>query len=384
MCVGLLWKPEGVVARAKAPNRQAQEPSAKKVTAGDAYMNIQVLKDIPSDQLLPSMRYITVALGVECSFCHDPKSYESDDKPEKATARKMMTMMFALNKDNFNGRREVTCYTCHHGASHASNIPALTAASATGGAVDATAEGTGAQPGPPLSTTAAPGAASGMPTVDEIIAKYTEALGGAAAIEKITTFDKKGTVEVPAQKLKASAEALRKAPNKDVLLVHLPNATEFAQGYNGTAGWQQDPGKSAEDSTGDDLVRAKEAAAFIPGVDLKQNFARVQVAGTDKIGDRDAYRVVAMRAGGGGQVRFYFDTQSGLLLRISQRIDSPLGSLPENTDYSDYREVNGVKVPFTLSEVQVQGPITFKWEQIQANVPIDDTRFNKPVAKDSQ
>lgn len=416
-CVlGLLWKPAGLIARPTAAGEHsqhashtgptwasedlressgpAQEMGAKKVTAGDAYMNVQVLKDIPSDQLLPSMRYITVALGVSCDFCHDPKSFESDDKPQKATARKMMTMMFAINKDNFNGRREVTCFTCHHGVSHAAGMPTLTAMGITGAAPAGPPPGNAMQPGqapggpgaggaPGAPGSSAASAATAVPTADEIIAKYTDALGGAAAIAKITTFDKKGTFEMPARNMKGQAETLRTSPNKGLSILTLASGANFEEGYNGADGWEMPPGHAADDKTGDDLVRAKEASSFIPGLNLKQDFSRVQVAGTDRVGDRDAYRVIAFRPGG-GQVRFYFDMQSGLLLRISDRIDSPLGSLPEDTNFSDYRDVNGVKVPFTVSIVQAQGATTIKWEEIQANVPIDDSRFNKPAAKAAQ
>jgi photosynthetic reaction center cytochrome c subunit len=396
VAMGLLWKPEGLIARSAVPapsaeaasghgmerqgGAQAQESTEKRVpTAGDAYMNVQVLKDIPSDQLMPSMRYITAALGVECSFCHDPKSYESDDKAEKGTARNMMKMMFAINKDNFNGRREVTCYTCHRGASKAANMPTLSAAAMLSrtGAVMPPANAPPAQP----SGVAGGGASTAsMPSVDEILEKYTDALGGAAAIQKITTLDKKGTLEMPIRNLKAQAEMLRKAPDKVVVVVRLPNGAEFAQGYNGTSGWQQEPGHGVDDLKGDDLVREKDAAAFLAGLNLKQAFSRVQVAAVDKIGDREAYRVVAFRSGG-GQVRFYFDTQSGLLWRKSERIESPLGALPQDTEYSDYRDVNGVKVPFTVTEARVEGPTIFKWEQIQANTAVDGARFDKPAAK---
>jgi len=400
-----LWKPEGLIARTSGevasasppsartllhsgsgPSHQlAQESAVKKVTAGDAYMNVQVLKDIPSDQLVPSMRYITVALDVTCDFCHDPKSFDSDDKPQKVTARKMMTMMLAINKDNFNGRREVTCYTCHHSNSKAANIPtalAVAAANGPGGAMPPTNGGPAGPPAAaPSAGNAAPSAAS-MPTVDDILAKYTAALGGSAAVVKITTLSEKGTTEAPARGMHSAMEVLRKAPNKALAILHAPSG-DVAEGYNGTMGWQQRPEHGIEDVAGDELVRTRLWAAFIPGLNLKQEFARVQLAGVDKIGDRDAYRVIAARAGG-GQVRFYFDKESGLLLRISERIESFLGALPQETNYSDYRDVNGVKMPFSVIVAHADGPTIYKWEQIQANLTVDDARFDKPAEKAAQ
>src|SRR5271155_1704734 len=84
--------------------------------AEEQFKNIQVLKGIPADQLIPGMQFITASLGVECQFCHVEGAFEKDDKKPKQTARKMMTMMFAINKDNFEGHREVTCYSCHRGS----------------------------------------------------------------------------------------------------------------------------------------------------------------------------------------------------------------------------------------------------------------------------
>lgn len=352
-------------------------------------MNVQVLKDIPADQLIPAMRYITAALGVECDYCHVPDHFDSDDKQHKLTARKMMAMMFAIDKDNFDGRREVTCNTCHRGAAQPQGVPVLgemASASATNGMAGGR-NGMGMGP----QNASAPGAngsnASAAPTisVDAILSKYSDAIGGTGAVDKITSLDKKGTATMPARgNMQMQAEEVRKAPDKALLTMNLPNGRQVQRAYNGTIAWQAFAGRGAEELTWDDLVRAKQWATFIPALSIKQDFARAQVVGTDKIGDATAYRVMAVRKGGGGRVIFDFDEQSGLLLRVSERIESPLGALPQNTDYSDYRDVNGVKLPFSVTVTQVQGSTVYKWDSIQANVPVDDSRFEKPAQKSAQ
>src|SRR6516164_6538518 len=103
---------------------EAQPGSASK-TAEQAYKNIKVLKTVPADQLMPSMQFISASLGVECEFCHVAGAFDKDDKKPKQTARKMMEMMFAINKDNFDGHREVTCYSCHRGSAHPMAIPVV-------------------------------------------------------------------------------------------------------------------------------------------------------------------------------------------------------------------------------------------------------------------
>ena len=104
------------VARASGGAPQAGANTGGPKKAEEQFKNIQVLKGIPADQLIPAMQFITASLGVECQFCHVEGAFEKDDKKPKQTARKMMEMMFAINKDNFAGHREVTCYSCHRGS----------------------------------------------------------------------------------------------------------------------------------------------------------------------------------------------------------------------------------------------------------------------------
>src|ERR1700721_130533 len=155
----VLWMPVRMPARTfvrRAFSGRDSGPETQK-TAGEAFKNIQVLKDIPAGELMPSMRYVSAALGVGCDYCHEADHFDNDDKPTKQRARNMMKMMFAINQDDFNGRREVTCYTCHRGVARAVNIAPLSSAPNATGRVSESGE-TGA-----ASTGVAPPGASGAP-----------------------------------------------------------------------------------------------------------------------------------------------------------------------------------------------------------------------------
>src|ERR1019366_474361 len=114
-----------------APNLHAQAPAAapppapllaadmKSKTAEQVYKKIEVFKGIPAEQVHPAMEYITTALGVGCGYCHVIGKFDQDDKREKHVARSMIQMTMALNNTVFDGKREVTCYTCHHGVAKA-------------------------------------------------------------------------------------------------------------------------------------------------------------------------------------------------------------------------------------------------------------------------
>src|SRR5256885_4711106 len=103
----------------------AQTSPAPKLTE-QQFKNIQVLKGLPSDELFAAMQFITASLGVDCEHCHVREGremkFDKDDKKPKVTARKMIQMMFAVNKDNFEGKREVTCYSCHRSEEHTSEL----------------------------------------------------------------------------------------------------------------------------------------------------------------------------------------------------------------------------------------------------------------------
>ena len=151
------------------PGPAQSVPTAGK-TAEEAYKNIQVLKGVPADQVIPAMQFMSASLGVECEHCHVEHAFDKDDKKPKQTARKMMQMMFAINKDNFNGHREVTCYSCHHGVADPVGTPLV-----------ADAETMPVPHGAMKPEAAKPAA---MPPADQIVDKYVQALGGAEALEK--------------------------------------------------------------------------------------------------------------------------------------------------------------------------------------------------------
>src|ERR1700689_1047205 len=137
-------------------------------TADQVYKNITELKGIPADQLMPAMQFISSSLGVQCDTCHVAGKPEADDKRAKKTARAMIAMTMAINKNAFAGNTQVTCYSCHRGSERPVAIPPVLETDA---------------PAPPE----AHPAPSANPPVDFILEKYVTALGGADAMKKVST-----------------------------------------------------------------------------------------------------------------------------------------------------------------------------------------------------
>jgi photosynthetic reaction center cytochrome c subunit len=350
-------------AGAHAQGGAAQTAAPVKTVGQDPrYKNVQVLKDLPADQLIPAMQFIETSLGVECETCHVEGAYEKDDKPLKKTARDMMKMQMEINKNNFGGNRQVTCNTCHRGAEQPASIPVVKDTDA---------------PNPPRAPETPAAAGVAPPTADQVLDKFLQAVGGADALAKITTRVEKGNVIVGTNK--TPIDVFAKAPNKRVSVSHQQNGDSFTA-FDGTAGWMGNTGRPARDMTAAESANSMIDSDFALAADLKakQTFKQFRMGRPDKIGDRDVY-VLSARAPGMPSVRFYFDQQTGLLVRLVKLTDVGLGTMPVQIDYADYRDADGIKIPFRWTLARPNGRFSIQIDSVQQNVPVDDAKFAKPT-----
>jgi hypothetical protein len=119
----LVWATAVALAAGQAP------PTAGAQMSDQVFKNVQVLKGIPVDEFMGTMGLFSAALTVCCGDCHTGAGTSNpkweDDPPRKRTARRMMQMVAAINRDNFNGRQVVTCWTCHRGSQRPMATPPL-------------------------------------------------------------------------------------------------------------------------------------------------------------------------------------------------------------------------------------------------------------------
>lgn len=219
-----------------------------------------------------------------------------------------------------------------------------------------------------------------MPTVDQILDKYVQAIGGKAAIEKLNSRVAKGTFEIPAMGMSGPAELFAKAPNKSGFVIELTGFGIFKQVYAGASGWAQDPVSGLRDLSPGELAGAKLDEDFYRDIRLKELYPKMELKGKVKVGERDAYLIEAT-AESGPTDKLYFDTETGLLVRTDGERETAQGKLLGETFLEDYREVDGIKTPFTL---RVNNPVisfTIKLTEVKHNVPVDDAKFAKPAAQ---
>jgi len=373
-----------------SPNLAPQDKPVEQVRT-----NIKVLTGLPDSQLIPVMNYIAASLGRRCNFCHVNNQgqwdYASDAKTEKNSAREMIKVTLELRKKTFTGANEITCFTCHAGREHPVNTPALplpvpsprppAPTTTRGGIAPSAAPSATSTP----STQAAPGAQPTprptpvLPTADEIFAKYMAAIGGQANVDKIKSRTSKGTIAQP-NGGPISFELTQTAPNKFHILATMQQGT-MERGFNGTAGWEKSA-RGVRQLSPAEVAQLETSIGLLRNIRLKDQFASFRVRTGEKIGDRPTYLVIATTSDN-RQERLFFDAETGLLLRRISYLTTLLAVIPDQIDFEDYRDVDGVKFPFVVrvSVVDVGNPVSTRtFSEMKLNVPADDAKFNQPAA----
>jgi len=374
----------GTLASMPKDPRPTQTPAtaAQEKTTEQVQKNIKVLTGLPQSQLIPVMNYIAASMGRRCNFCHVNNNgqwdYASDDKGEKNTAREMIKMVLDVNKTTFKGSTEVGCYTCHRGRNQPQSLPTLPLPlpspppGNTSGAGSTPASGA-----TPPAAQASPRPTPALPSADEIFSKYTAAIGGQAAIDKLASRTTKGTL-VQANGNTLQFELYQSAPDKFYFLVTTPQGP-FERGFNGQVGWEK-TARGVRELTGGELTNFRATYALFGLIKLKEQYARPPRVRRDKIGDHDVYVLDGVMTDG-KRLRLFFDASSGLLVRRATTITTMVGNIPDQVDLEDYREVEGVKFPFTArsSTIEVGNPTSTRtFTEMKLNVTLDDSKFNMP------
>jgi outer membrane lipoprotein-sorting protein len=322
---------------------------------------------------MDTMGFFAASLGLNCVYCHVSESLENwdrfaDDVPRKRMARTMIQMVNEINKTRFGGRRALTCYSCHRGAETPRVIPSL-------------ADQYGVPPEDPNLVEIVPDAPK-EPTADQVLDKYIQAAGGAQRLARLTSFVGKGTYEgYDTYHAKVPFEIYAKAPAQLVTIAHTQNG-DTTTTFDGRDGWVASvdkPVRLLPLLPGAELDAAKiDAALWFPG-GIKQALTDWRAGfPLTNIEDKDVTIIQGM-APGKSRIKLFFDNETGLLVRQLRYTDTPVGTVPIQVDYSNYREVAGVKMPFRSVVTWTNGQTIIELSDVQPNAAIDASRFGKPA-----
>jgi len=363
----------------------------KPLLAEQVFKNIQALKGIPVDDFMETMGIMTAAIGFDCADCHvgagTDKVDWAADTPRKIMARLMVNMVTTINKNNFGGRQMVTCWTCHRNRDKPQVTPAMEVIYSS----------------PNLEPDDIITQLPGLPSPESILDKYIQAAGGAQRLAGLTSFVGKGTsVGFGGFGGGGAVEIVAKAPDKRATIVLFKEETgrgDQIRTYDGSTGWVRTPlnvlGEFQLSGSGLDGARLDAQLSF-PG-QIKQILTNLKTGSPTSITDLDApasqsslqqdvtlgqthsVDVVQGTATRGVFVTLYFDRQTGLLLRELRYGASPIGRVPTQIDFADYRDVNGIKLPFRITYAWLDGRDSIVLNEIRTNVPIDEAKFGKPA-----
>jgi hypothetical protein len=354
-----------------APGQDA--PGDKTLMAEQVFKNVKVLKGIPVGEFMDTMGFFAASLGLNCVYCHVSESLENWDKfaedvPRKNVARQMILMVNAINKNNFGGRAALTCYSCHRGAEHPKVIPSLadqySVPQEDPNEVEIVKD---AQPGP---------------SADQMLDKYIQSIGGTEKLAALNSFIGKGTYEgYDSYHEKVPMEIYARAPGQRTLVVHTQNGDSTTT-FDGSAGWVAAVDKPVHLLPllpGSELDGAKLDADLCFPAGIKQALSQWKTGFPVASIDDKEVRIVQGIAGGGSRMKLYFDSQTGLLVRQVRYTKTVVGTVPLQIDYSDYRDVDGVKLPFHWVVTWTDGQSTFQLNEVQPNVQIESSKLSKPA-----
>jgi len=352
------------VASLRAQGTPADGPQ----TTDTLFKNIQVLKGMRIDAFFDAMGMFAASMGDDCTYCHVKSAMLkradfANATPRIQRARQMIVMMQTLNKTYFAGAPKVTCFTCHRGAYTPENSPRFTLQYGS----------------PEDNPNVIDFIADTRTSADQVLDKYLQALGGPAALAKLTSFTAKGTYAgYDTGDKETPVEVVAKAPNQRAWVVQTLDGASHRV-FDGTNGWWAGPDAPSpiEVMTSGNLDRYRlEALVAFPG-SIKQAYATWKV-GRASIEDKDV-TIVQGKKDGLLPVNFYFDNATGLLVRIVRWNETPVGPVPTQLEYRDYRDVAGVKMPFEWTMTYTYMQATIKLKELQPNVAVDAARFNRPT-----
>ena len=363
------------IALVRQVSAQGAAPAGQKM-AGQAFKAVttSTLKGLTVDDFLGTMGVMAAALGYDCADCHPGAGSDKADfvidTPKKKTARRMVEMVAGINKSYFGGIQQVTCFTCHHGR----DLPSTTIA------LDKLY-------GPPNEEkTDLLEAGVGVPTPAQILDKYIAAVGGTQKLAGLKSFEATGSsLGYEGLGGGGSFQIFAQAPDKRAVIIEFkdhPERGDSARLFDGHVGWVKSPrGLLGNYSvTGNELEGMRlDALMSFPG-QLKTSLMNWRVGNDDFVNNTDVH-VVQGRGPRGLLATLYFDTKTGLLVRTVRYSASPIGRIPTQMDYADYRDVNGIKFPFKYTFSWLDGKDTFQLQSVKPNVAIPASTFEKPAGQ---
>lgn len=325
-------------------------------TAGEKFKNVRVLTEMPAEQMGKVMNMISASLGVNCSYCHEGTNFAKENVGHKDDARKMLTMTLGINTAHFEGRPSVSCYTCHRGNMNAEPTIPLNAT---------------------IATRAVPSQSASQSTLEAILTKYIEALGGRQKLESIKT------AHIVAQRVepngKSEPELLWQTSGGQSRMETKYGNVVIVEAFDGKETWKSVNDRMI-DLKMDEAEQIRREAFVAWGLNLESIRSTMEYKQVEQIGGRNVHLIVTKTPSNLDE-QFYFDLESGLLIRRICSVPTVLGAFEYRVDYNDYQVMSDFLQPTTVRFAVPNISWTRRVLSVEINPDIQPTMFQKPQIK---
>jgi hypothetical protein len=220
-----------------------------------------------------------------------------------------------------------------------------------------------------------------LPTAETVLNQYIEATGGKAAYEKLKNRVATGTIEIPAANIKGKMNVTEAAPNKVRFFADLGPLGELKKVTDGKNAWEFSTVQGEREITGEEKDAFLRESDFYQELRWKELYAKVECVAMEDVDGKPAYKIV-LTPNSGKPTTQYYDKASHLLVKQTQITAGPMGEVSVDEYGSDYKAVDGVRMPFTITQTMLTQKIVLTITEVKHNVELPADTFRRPAPAD--
>jgi len=217
-----------------------------------------------------------------------------------------------------------------------------------------------------------------IPSAETVLQHFIDATGGKAAYDAVKTRVSTGTFSLTGKGINGSYKMYQALPAKAYAVLDIEGVGKTEDGTDGKIAWEMSAMTGARIKTGPEAATEIRDGALDAHTNWKSYYKSADVAGSDMVGDKSCWKVV-LTPNEGEPENNWFDKTSGLLLRESATLDTPMGKIPVEADYTDYRKQGDILLPFKLTQTVAGQQFEIVLNKVELNVEVPVSRFNIPA-----
>jgi len=216
------------------------------------------------------------------------------------------------------------------------------------------------------------------PSAESLLDAYVEATGGREAYQKVTNRVTHSKMSIPDQGIEIALTVYAARPNRTYTLIESDATGKIERGTDGEVVWENSALRGPLLIEGAERVDSLRDATFDRWSGWRDLYASIEYAGSEKIGDDVAHKVVVHPQVGHEQT-FWFDDATHLLVRVDMDVENPMGTFPVTSRLGDYRQVGDLRVPHRVTVEILGTERVVTTEKVEQNVDLPEDRFDLPA-----